>query len=314
MGMIIQSILLPKGVSMEALLAQKGLEWLSEANIKDKKEFERYTRFEQLPAEKFDKGTLNMTRIGEHPVWVIGGAVLTEKDAEKALTLSTEMTKKLMELPVSPMDQTVTEIEMPSYQISFREVFEKELMSFLDVVTGVMGQTGMQMKGRKDTIMKALDAFGSFLSMSIDAVGKEAVKLDKFEIAKKEEGGERQMELFKTKEEFEAVVLGIVQKAFAEMKKADEEKAKAAAPAIVKVEEKPAIPAIVPNALEAMEKTIQEMAKTVKETAAKTELVANQLAVQPTPVSDPPAAPTKTKEEEKPSIFKGIFRKQQAVQ
>ena len=192
MGMIIQSILLPKGMSMDVLMSQKGLEFLADADTTKKKEYDRYTKYEQLPVEKFDKESLTLAKIHENGTHAILGKLADEKAVEKALSMSADLTKKMMDMTASPMNASVATIDREPYEVSFGELFSKELSAFLDVVTGVMSQAGRDATTRKTDVLKALDAFGAFLSMSLDSLGEKAAKIAKptFDVGTKEEGGE----------------------------------------------------------------------------------------------------------------------------
>lgn len=204
MGMIIQSILLPRGMSLDMLMTKKGLEFLADASQDQKEEFERYTKFEQMPVGKFDKESLEMVKIHESGAWIIGGKVLDEKSAGNGLSIVVQ--KDMMGAPQSVMSATVAEMAS-SYPVSFGDLFSQELGSFVSVVQGILSQSGRDAASRKSDVMTALDAFGSFISMGLDAVGKEAVKILKPSFMT-EGGGE--MELFKTKEEFVAGVKEIL--------------------------------------------------------------------------------------------------------
>lgn len=306
-GMIIQSILMPRGMSLDMLLAEKSLSWLSEADLDKKQEFEKYMAFPQLSVEKFDRSSLALTKVHDKGVWVVSGKLLDQKDAEKALSL-----------PASPMQAVVAEVPMPSTSVTFGELFDRELRSFIDIVSGAMQQTASDAKARKSAIMGALDSFGSFLSMSLDAVGKEAVEVKTaLKSIQTEEGGLGAM--FKTIEEFGKAVTDIVtgilnQKAAAEdekkkkdMEEEEEKKKKAASAA-------PAGTVVTAESLAALEKNFKEsvevLAKSVKELTEKTDKLGAQTVTDPaaaavddgkTKVADPNA---------KKSVFGGLFVKQ----
>ncbi len=316
MGMIIQSILLPKGQSLDILMTQKGLEFLADADQENRKEFDKYVKFEQMAVEKFDKDSLTLVKISESGAWAIGGKVLDEKNAENALSLGQKM-----DVPQSPMNMPVAEAVGPAYVITFGEVFGKELNAFMDVVTGVLSQSGRTSKERKEDIMKGLNAFGSFLDMSLDALGEKAVKIVKPVIVteKSTEGGEEEM--FKTKEEFvaafkEAFDLGMkeyeVKRAEAmkmtedeKKKKEEEEKERLAEEAKKNLKEAPK-PQILAPEIAALTKTVAEISKSVKELAEKTDKISNELATDPAAAGGDEAV-LKAKEKDTKSVFKGVL-------
>jgi hypothetical protein len=311
--MIIQSILVPRGTSLDVLLAEKGLSWLSEADLEKKQEFEKYMAFPQLDVAKFDRGSLALTKVHDKGVWVVSGKLLDQKDAEKALSL-----------PASPMDAVVAEVPMPSHVVTFGELFDRELRSFIDIVSGAMSQTASDAKARKSAIMGALDSFTSFLSMSLDAVGKEAVEVEtalkELQTKSNEEGGQGD-DMFKTTEEFAKavtdIVTGILDKKAAEAKAADDKKKieeeEARKKAASQQTPPPAGAAVTAEALATLEKNFKDglevLTKSVKELTEKTDKLGAQTVTDPAATTGADGKPTTADPNAKKSVFAGVFVK-----
>jgi hypothetical protein len=319
-GMIIQSILVPREISIEALIAEKGLEWLEDANLDERADFERYARFTQMPVEKFDKDSLTLTKVSDKGVWILGGEVLDEKDEADALTvqLGDDVARKLSAIPTSPMEMPIAEVAAPSFKVTFRDMFERELSNFVSVVTGLMGQSGASKETRKSAIMDALDAFSSFLDMSLDSLGEKVVKFDEgFQKTNKEEEVE---EMFETKEEFTEAVTEIIVAVLDERDKAAKEAAEAAAKAKEGTgdDKKSTGTVVTTQALSAMEAEIAEIKKTVKDFTEKTDKTLAQLNSDPGALE---AGNKDGKEKEaveddpnaKKSIFRGVFIRNKAA-
>lgn len=301
--MIVQSILLPKkGSPLDVLALKKGLEWLSDARTEKQQEFDRYIRLDQLPVEKFDKNSLALRRVDESGVWVIGGELVEKGEVN--------VDEKMIALPFqSPMGTPVAEIQQPAYQVTFREALEKELSAFLGILSGTMEQSEMKMSERKAAIMKALDSFGSFLSMSLDAIGSKAVKIDTKVLVgplqKSDQGGE---DMFKTKEEFVAAVKEAFAPLFKESMTVYETEKKAEADKLAKEEEerkkkeeegKKADPAPSPE--------IVELKEAVKTLTQKMDKWSQELATDPSKKVE--GEETKIAEKKNDSPFAGFFTK-----
>jgi len=221
MTMVIQSILVPTDSSLEELSKKENCEWAIEAKSDQKEEFDTYNKFVQIPEEKFEKGSLQLSKLNADGTFAMVG-VLKDGESKEALTIP----EKKMDIPISPMDSAVAESEGPAFVLTFRDMFDRELSSFLDVVRGTMSQSKVDAKKRKASVMSALNAFGNFLSIGIDAIDKNAKPgkkeeednavgeaadkiLKALEDGKKLNGGS-DMTLFATKEEFVTAVTEVV--------------------------------------------------------------------------------------------------------
>lgn len=238
----VQSILVPKGMVFENIVTEKDLEWLAEAKIDCKVDNDEYSNFIQADAKKFTPESLNMIKLNNKGVWAIVGKMEKEEDAKDILTLGKVNTEKAIEVPISVADAPITTIPRSPIVITFKDMFERELYNFLDVVKGTLGQAGVESGKRKKTIISAFDAFKSFIAMALDTVDeKKSAKKEKQELVDrmeqmtdalrtKTDGG---TDMFKDKEEFQKAVTGIVTRIL----DVRDEKAKADAEARVKDQE-----------------------------------------------------------------------------
>uniref|UniRef100_A0A6M3M0F3 Uncharacterized protein n=1 Tax=viral metagenome TaxID=1070528 RepID=A0A6M3M0F3_9ZZZZ len=171
MSMVIQSILFPKDLTLDALAAKEGLEWLSEAKGDQVEKFDEYSKAVQIDVEKFDKGSLHLVKLDESGAFATVGKLTEDNAKENVLTLG-QGQKEGLNIGISPMNQPIAEEAGPVYVVTFRDMFEKELSSFLDVVRGAMNQSTSDTKKRKSAVMGALDSFKSFLAIGLDALSK----------------------------------------------------------------------------------------------------------------------------------------------
>lgn len=317
MAMIVQSILLPKSVELEKLSKEDKLNWLAEARVDSMKEFDDYRSLEQLPVEKFEKGSLSMVKLHDSGAWAIVGALSDKSEVKNVLTVGKAQAEKLMSIPESPMNAVVAETPMPAYSVTFGEMFDKELSSFIDVVRGSLSQTGSDSKKRKSAVLNALDAFRSFLSMSLDLVNGESAKVAKTSSGLGSTEMERQLkeltetvrsltktaggseDMLKTPEEFETAVKGLVTPMIEEIKAL-----------LPKKEEKPAEKIEKPDTEAMLAPVLAEMAKVteaVKGIAAKQEALETRLVSKPSG-EEPDPDPKRVEKKEK-SVFSGLLLK-----
>lgn len=232
---VVQSILVPSGIDITDLTSQGGLGWLSEASVETKEEFEGYDKFVQRAPEEFD-GALSLVKLHESGTYALIGKLADGVDQSKALTLG-EVAKDIG-IGAAPMDTPVATVEGPLYQITFRDMFEKELSSFLNVVRGAMSQSSADGTKRKKQVMTALDSFKNFLSIGLDELNKSKSRSKKEETSavgelaeelikalKTNTGGD---EMFKDKNEFKTAVMEILEETGA-LKKDDKPDAQALA-------------------------------------------------------------------------------------
>lgn len=240
MSMVVQSILLPKNVSLEGLQAKDGLEWLADAKTDEVTQHGEYKKLIQMKEDKFDKNSLSLVKLDKSGAFALAGHLVDKADLGSALSLGRQATEKVPSIQPAPIDTVVAEEPRPAFVLTFRDMFEKELSSFLDVVRGSLSQSSAGQKQRKKTVMDALDAFKNFLSIGIDALGQSKAKIEKSDINAKgqAEGGVNMLQ-FKTEQEFTdkvaAIVADSVEKALKAQKPAEKPAEKPA-----KKEEKPA--------------------------------------------------------------------------
>jgi len=312
-GMVVQSILVPKTVKMESLATGVNA-FLAEARLDAVEEFDAYKKYEQQPVEKFERESLSLLKIHPDGAYVMVGT-LKDTTEKNVLTISKEQAEKILQVPASPMDAPVAEEPRPNYVVTFRDMFEKELRGFLDVVTGAMSQSAADTKKRKAQVMNALEAFRNFLSIGLDAMGESAAKLDrgpgdaidriekqlemlstKIESRKVTDKGGTSMEFFKDQAEFETAVAAIVTKILTEKESAAKE-AEAAAQAA----------ATQPTLKEVLDR-LEALGTSVSSLTAKQEELGKTLAGDPAGTALPDGSPKKDQgKTPTQSVFAGML-------
>lgn len=330
--LVVQSILLPEHVDFADLAKKEGLGWLSDAKTDNIREFESYKKVVQVPDEKMNIDSIQMVKLHKDGAWALVGQLAEGHEAKDVLTVGEDLVQKLEALLSNPMDMEVAEVPAPNIAVTFRQVFDKELGSFLDVFYGSLNQTYQNGAARKKMIMNALDAFKSFLSVGLDAMGKEAVKMERMvlvseadaEKVQNEDGGDT-MDMAKLcgTEEFKGAVLGIL-KAFREEEKAAqdaadakaaqeaEEKAaadaKAAEEAGEKKEEKSDEPDPTAVAIAEIQKSVKDLADSVKK--IQDDLEDPETTAAAKEEGDPDKNEEKDEKPEKKSVYAGMLTKQ----
>jgi len=214
MSMVVQSILLPQNVTLEELQAKGELAWLAEAKSDEVIKHGEYTKLIQLKEEKFDRSSLNLVKLDSSGAYALAGQLVDKTGSDKVLTLGRTEVDKVPQIRQSPMDSVIAEEARPAFVLTFRDMFEKELSSFLDVVRGALSQSEAANKQRKKMVMDALGAFQSFLSIGIDALGTEGAKIEKLEqTLKKQDHGGNDMFQFESEKDFTDKVTSIVTEA-----------------------------------------------------------------------------------------------------
>lgn len=311
-SMIIQSILLPKGLSLASLSSEKDLRWLVDAKETEVLELDDYRKLVQMPAEKFEKDSLSLLKLGKTGAFAMIGKLQDRSMEKEALSIGKKQTEKLMEMPQAPMSQPVAQEERQPLQVSFGDMFYSEMDNMVNVIRGTLSQTGVDEKKRKGVILGAVDAFKTFLSMGLDSIGEKSTSIAKVDIrekagsaeleqavrqlvsqikkpaAKTDEGGITDM--FATKEEFVQAVTEVV-KSFMEEKGKSEESAKA-----LEAEK---------NEKESLVSRLTSMETAIKAVTEKQEAMGAQLATDPaaTEAKDEKAAAEKKEK----SVFSGML-------
>jgi len=152
-GMIIQSILLPRGFSMDALRKKKELAWLLDADFENGQEYSQYVKFAQMPVEKFDRGSLALAKVDDHGVWVVGGKLLDQKDAKDALEISSAVAQKFEIDAVSGEGETETK-EKGGEEMELFKTKEE----FVEAVTEIFKAAREAEKAADEEAKKAAEA------------------------------------------------------------------------------------------------------------------------------------------------------------
>ena len=306
----VHSILLPTGVKLENLASKEGRQWLSEARVDKAEAHDGYTKLEQTAMKSLDPGTLQMVNLGDGVLAVVG-QLRKNASVEGALTVGDDVAKGLnLDSPLdAPVSTEISQAAMQALTPSFGQLLDMEIGSMMNVIYGTLQQTGADAKSRKAAIMKAVDAFKTFLGTGLDAIGTAKVE------RKTDEGGLEEM--FKTPEEFAQAVTGVVGpmlKEFGDVLKkelvptapatTEAPKTETAAPATEKVE----TPDIATMISAAIDKALKPVTEKLDDLATKTEKIAAQPTTTAAATGDPePAKKTETQETEKKSVFSGLL-------
>jgi len=278
-SMIIQSIIVPNAVTLDALAAKSELAWLNDVSRETVEDHGEYKKFVQFPAEKFDQSTMTMKKLDEAS-WAVVGKMLDSELAKQAVTVPVQ---KQMDVPIRPMDIPVAE-EQITIPFSFGELFDRELYNFTDVVKGALSAQGWTAKARKQAVMNALDAFKTFVSAGLDALDEKAIgkcaewveksphmqKVEESTTSKSTEVDE--MELFKTKEEFVEAVKAVLV--------ADREAVAAVTAAKADADAKEQEKQTLANAITAMATSIKAVQDAVTRLTAKQDEICSQIGME----------------------------------
>lgn len=219
-SMVVQSILLPNGMTIGDLAHKSGKAWLSEASAEKAEKYDSFTKFTQVSVEKFEHESLKLVKVEESGAFALVGQLLPDTQVKGAITLGEDDVAKAAELPVAPMDAIFGNTDTKALIVqNFAALFDRETYSVLDIVHGLLRQTATDPKKRKVAILTALDGYKNFISLGLDALNDSAVKFEggptkfytpaetKTQTTNK---GEVEMELFKTQEEFTTAVKSIL--------------------------------------------------------------------------------------------------------
>lgn len=236
---VVQSIIFPKGVSVEKMAAQKGLAWLNEVTALEAEDHGGFSKYVMLDAKSIEDDSVSMMRIGNEGVWAIIGRPTTDVDLSSALSVG-KMGETGELNVVQPITQApIAEVALPPQRVLFEEVYYREYSNLGNAIMGILGQSCMEPEVRKEAIIAAVEAFKGFLMLALEMIesadGEFALKVEKVvelmvkdveEKTKKSEGGLKSM--FANKEEFVAavteIVAGLLDKASS--KETEEEKKK----------------------------------------------------------------------------------------
>jgi len=207
-NLVIQALIVPDGIELSDIAGESGCEFLNDLNTSKTSKFDGFTKYEQLAESDFEDESFKLTKIGDS--FAIVGELKDKEKTEGVVSISKEDSEKLGSIPTAPMD-AVVDVVQSSVLPSFRDLFERELSSMLDVIYGSLKQSAVDVKQRSDTIIGAVDGFKRFLTIGLAAIGGNEVKFeDKKDIAEEKKGGDRKMLEFKTEEAFAEQVAGVV--------------------------------------------------------------------------------------------------------
>lgn len=164
---VIQSVLVPSNVDLSVLRAEQP--WLSKLNTEMVDEFDYYKKYNQLDVDKFKDGSLRIERLE-------GGALAIVGEAEE-VSDSTLIMREQQTVSVEPA--------------SFKQLVLSEVDSMLSAVFGSLEMREMPVKDKKRAISSALDAFKTYVGISLDHLGiNTEVRFEDYErsLSKKIEG------------------------------------------------------------------------------------------------------------------------------
>jgi len=301
----VQSILLPNGVKLEDLAAKDDLRWLSDCSQDLTKSQDGYRKLIQKSMEKFDADSMQLVKLDKSGAYALVGKLQGSPDGTE-MTLGEEQLEALRKI-TSVLDEPL-EPEQPAPGVvrTFGEVFDMELFSMMDVIHGALRQKEQTPAQRRKIVLGAIDAFKSFMSMSLDQIGKEAVavrgKIEPKADAQDKGDGETMPFQFESKEEFAAAVTDIVAAAIeAKLEKAPVEDPKE--PEKVEAKEPEKVEAKDDN--KELKDMILDLGKKVDTIATKQETMENQLVT--TPGANEDSDPQEPLEKVDPNSDQGVF-------
>jgi hypothetical protein len=177
---VIQSILVPKGITLAQLASRENLTFLVDA--KDQKiSHDDFDEYLQIPADQFEPGTLMLDKLADDTQVRVGTLKSDRPDA----------------LVWKQGDVGVLHQEMPQPD-TVADVLYRDWQALQSSVFGALGSSGLDDKKRKQMVFAAIDGFKTAMSMLMDQVSGGVIKVEKSE--------DKPVEWFKDKEEFEQFV------------------------------------------------------------------------------------------------------------
>lgn len=173
--LFVQSVMLPKDKTLEALAGVKGLEWLADINPDSVEKFDTYNKFHQVRVDKFDKDSLQVVPLQEKDVFVTLGSLINEDDKTNAITLEINKAEDTPAAVTSLKDRVV--IDKPRTGM-FGELFQRELNAFLGIMSGALIQKSDPADQRRQIVLSALDNFKAFISSAFDSFREDINKED----------------------------------------------------------------------------------------------------------------------------------------
>ena len=164
---VIQSVLVPSDVDISVIRAEQP--WLSSLNMEMVDEFDYYKKYNQIDVNKFKEGSLRIERLDGGALALVGE---TDDVTDSALIMRSHHN-----ISVEPA--------------SFKQLVLSEVDSMLSAVLGSLELREMPVRDKKRAISSALDAFKTYVGISLDHLGENVeVRFDDCErsLSKKSEG------------------------------------------------------------------------------------------------------------------------------
>lgn len=205
---VVQSLIFAEGADIGELAQKSDLGWVSELPTENVEKNDSYSKIVHIDASQFDTDTLQLLKIDDIGVWAIVGKLHQESDqVDGAIVISekqvkdikTRDTKNFFQTPVTD-ENLLSGWYIPS--VTAGDLLYEEMWNMQDVLYSVLRQEGLDAKTRKKAVLASIDAFRGFVSMLLDSAESSVIKINK----NHKDKGEEDMDLFKTKEEFEKAV------------------------------------------------------------------------------------------------------------
>lgn len=303
----IHCVIVPETITLEQLAQQVGNGWMNDISMDNVTKNEGYSKYIQTPLEDFVPESMSIAKIDDAGVFAITGELKKKSDDLQSIALP-----------------------FVYDSVSFNDgVYNELAMMYINVIPALFN-------AEKQEVSNAINSFRNFLFAAADAIGdgtfvaKSIGKAEESELLKNAFGIEKEeyneggiQEMWKSKEEFVADVIQIVESVLAkkaaeteeEKKKRLEAEAAAAEEAKKKSEEDAKR---VADLTAAVDTKIAEGMKKVDEAVAKMEKIGqdleSQLQTSPQPIEDTGVA-RKTEKNKSKSPFAGMLTKtKEAVQ
>ena len=175
--LVLSSLLVPNTLDVAKVIEHEMLASLSNIRIDNARKFESWTQYGQIDPKRFDRDSFTIKPLADTGAYAVVGRLRNATKQGTVLESGIPMGGGQV-FPTDDMHASVA-TDMVPVNYSFSDLFYRELDGLVAIVEGTMAQSAADPKRRKTTIMNALNTFGSFLSMAIDAVGSQAAKLEK---------------------------------------------------------------------------------------------------------------------------------------
>lgn len=205
--LIVQSLILPEGVTLEELAKEEGMEWVLEANISKETLADGYLTYTQCSMEKMDVDSVQMVRLPKG--WAMVGKAKEDASGD-FITLGEQTAHKIGIATSAPMDAFFNEETASAVGVAFSELFARELYSMVDIVYGAMNQVTTEPSKRKKMVVTAIDSFKAFVSMGLDALQEKSADIKEYKLIDPEKEKAKMGISFESHEEFAKAVKDIL--------------------------------------------------------------------------------------------------------